>query len=120
MENSDEPSGFLRVLAPGLSSRVVDFGRPRSRSLGVPLGGAADRGAFVLGNALVGNGPDAAALEIALAGPTLEATCDLACVLFGAPFDLVHEQRNLITGHTFTLRAGERVSIGGTREGVRA
>jgi biotin-dependent carboxylase-like uncharacterized protein len=111
---------LLRVIAPGLATRVVDLGRPRSRSLGVPLGGAADRGAFVLGNALVGNGSHAAALEIALAGPTLEATCDLGCVVFGAPFDLIHERRNLICGHTFTLHAAERLTIGGTAEGMRA
>jgi antagonist of KipI len=58
----------LRVLAPGLSTLVVDFGRPGYRSLGVPVGGAADRAALALGNGLVGNPPDAAALESAWPG----------------------------------------------------
>ena len=31
--------------------------------------------ALALGNALVGNPPDAAALEISLAGPTLQSEC---------------------------------------------
>src|SRR5262249_15766139 len=78
---SVEPEGFhrrsilmtLSVLEPGLCTLVVDFGRPRTRSLGVPVGGAADRSALAIGNALVGNEPDAAALEISLAGPTLQA-----------------------------------------------
>jgi len=65
----------LRVLEPGLQTLVVDFGRPGSRSLGVPVGGAADRWSFTLANALVGNPPGAAALEICLAGPTLQAGC---------------------------------------------
>ena len=33
----------LEVLDPGLASRIVDRGRPGSRHLGVPVGGAADR-----------------------------------------------------------------------------
>ena len=61
----------LRVLDPGLYTLLVDFGRPHCRSLGVPVGGAADRESLAIGNALVGNPPGAAALEITLAGPTL-------------------------------------------------
>ena len=45
----------LRVRQAGLLSLLVDHGRPHCRHLGVPLGGAADRGALALGNALVGN-----------------------------------------------------------------
>jgi antagonist of KipI len=78
----------LTILEPGLCTLVVDAGRPHHRSLGVPVGGAADRFSFALGNGLVGNPPDAPALEITLAGPTLRAECDLACVVFGAPFHL--------------------------------
>ena len=80
--------GVLRVLSPGLNTLIVDLGRPQYRSLGVSVGGAADRRSFVLGNALVGNPPDAAALEICLAGPTLVATCPLAAVVCGAPFEI--------------------------------
>ena len=77
----------LTVLEPGPLSLVVDLGRPHHRSLGVPLGGAADRAAYLQGNALVGNEPGAAALEFALAGPTLRAGANLGCVIFGAPFE---------------------------------
>jgi allophanate hydrolase subunit 2 len=140
----------LRVLAPGLWTLVVDRGRSNWRNLGVPLGGAADRTALALGNALVGNPPEASALEITLAGPTLVAGCDLACVLYGAPFQLVRgtnmmwrhvsnvpglgtlktcrhnrsgplsEQHELIAGTTFMLHQGEQLHVGGTPEGMRA
>ncbi len=112
-------TAVLKVLAPGLCTLVVDHGRPSSRSLGVPLGGAADRASLALGNALVGNPPDAAALEISLSGPTLEATGPLACVLFGAPFELSSPRQRLAPGKTFTLETGEVLTIGGTR-GCRA
>jgi biotin-dependent carboxylase-like uncharacterized protein len=110
----------LRVLAPGPCTLVVDEGRPASRSLGVPVGGAADRWALALGNGLVGNPPDAAALEISLAGPTVQATCELACVVFGAPFELTSARQHLTAGTTFTLRPDELLRIGGTSHGLRA
>lgn len=112
----------LRILEPGLSTLLVDFGRPRTRSLGVPVGGAADRTSLALGNALVGNPPDAAALEITLAGPTIEARTDVAGVIFGASFDLHIGQRRLRPGTTFTLEANEVLRIGGVngRFGSRA
>jgi antagonist of KipI len=121
----------LRVLDPGLFTLVVDRGRPQYRSLGVPVGGAADRWSLALGNALVGNPPDAPGLEISLTGPSLQAECDLACVVNGAPFELRRLQARsaskggssgqpLVAGRTFTLRAGETLRIGGTPEGLRA
>src|SRR3954447_951919 len=84
----------LTVLAPGLHTLVVDAGRPRSRSLGVPVGGAADRLALAIGNALVGNAPGAAAREINLVGPTVVADAPLACVIHGAPFALATDRRD--------------------------
>jgi 5-oxoprolinase (ATP-hydrolysing) subunit C len=110
----------LRVLEPGLQTLVVDRGRPASRSLGVPLGGAADRASFLLGNALIGNPPDAAALEICLAGPTLQAVCDVGCVIAGAPFDLFRGTEPLPVGRSVTLRQGEVLRVAGTKVGMRA
>jgi antagonist of KipI len=110
----------LRVKSPGLHTLLVDFGRPGSRSLGVPVGGAADRAALMLGNALVGNSPDAAALEITLAGPTLQAEVDLACVVYGAPFELTGDPPSPTAGVTFTLHAGEELHVGSTPTGARA
>lgn len=111
---------ILRVLEAGLQSQIVDFGRPSTRSLGVPVGGAADRWSLALGNALVGNPPDAPALEVTLAGPTLVADADVAAVVFGAPFDISSDRQPLVTGKTFTLRARETLRIRGTPHGARA
>jgi antagonist of KipI len=113
-------SATLTVVAPGLSTLVVDHGRPRTRSLGVPVGGAADRFWLALGNALVGNPPDTAALEVCLSGPVLVADAPVACVLAGAPFAARTERRHLAAGVTFTLDPGEYLHIGGTPRGARA
>jgi antagonist of KipI len=110
----------LTVVAPGFHTLVVDRGRPCTRSLGVPVGGAADRRALALGNALVGNDADAAALEVNLAGPTLRSSGRVAAVVFGAPFQVATDRRRLTAGTTFTLEAGETLHVGGTAEGMRA
>jgi antagonist of KipI len=110
----------LHILDPGLSTLVVDLGRPRSRSLGVPVGGAADRAALMLGNALVGTPPDAAGLEMSLTGPTVRADAELACVVYGAPFTLHSGRQRLRVGTTFTLSPGEELHVGGTGRGMRA
>src|SRR5260370_39997072 len=104
---------ILRVVTPGLQTLVVDLGRPRHRHLGVPVGGAADRFSLAVGNALVGNSPDAAALEISLAGPTLEADNELAGVVFGAAFSLTSDRQDLPAGRTSTRPAGAGLQIGG-------
>jgi 5-oxoprolinase (ATP-hydrolysing) subunit C len=110
---------ILHVVTPGLHTLLVDFGRPGHRHLGVPVGGAADRFSLAIGNALVGNPVDAPALEMTLAGPTLEVDGDLACVVFGAPFSMTSDRQELQAGKTFTLHAGERLHIGGTPTGMR-
>jgi len=109
----------LRILEPGLCTLVVDQGRPRTRSLGVPHGGAFDRQALAVGNTLVGNPPDAPALEVTLVGPSVQAECDLGCSFFGAPFDLAVGTQRLPPGSSFTLHAGDVLRIGGTPTGAR-
>jgi antagonist of KipI len=109
----------LRLLHPGLLSLLVDAGRPRARALGVPVGGAADRAALALGNALVGNASDAPAVEFTLSGPTLEAEHPAAGVVFGAPFAVTINHRPVRAGTTFTLAPGDVLRVGGTPTGVR-
>src|SRR5262245_49763236 len=110
----------VRLLAPGTFSLVVDAGRPRTRGLGIPFGGPADRGSMALGNALVGNTPWTPALEFTLSGPTLVADSDVGMCVFGAPFRIECAGAPLEPGHTFTLHAGQTLHIGGAPFGCRA
>ena len=110
---------MLTILRAGLRTMVVDAGRPGTRSLGVPVGGAADRFALSVGNALVGNPHEETALEIALAGPIVCADAPLACVVYGAPFEVRAGGRAIPVGTTCTLERGEELAIGGTPLGVR-
>lgn len=111
--------GSLQVLEAGLYSLVVDRGRWHTRRWGVPVGGAADRISWQLGNALVGNPPDSPALEITLSGPTLQAAGTLALALCGAPAHVTIAGQPLTVGTTFTLYPGQRLSIGSITRGAR-
>jgi hypothetical protein len=62
----------LRVVAPGLHTTLQDLVRRGFQDVGVPVSGPLDRVSLTLANALVGNPPDAAALELLAQGPTLE------------------------------------------------
>jgi 5-oxoprolinase (ATP-hydrolysing) subunit C len=62
----------LRVLAAGLGVSLQDQGRPHAAAMGVPASGAVDERLLGAAQALLGQASDGAALEILVAGPTLE------------------------------------------------
>jgi biotin-dependent carboxylase-like uncharacterized protein len=103
----------IRVIRPGLRATIQDAGRTRHLRDGVPTSGPADRLAHALANALTGNDPGAAAIEIA-----------------GLPFAFVAERSVLVaaTGRDVRLvvrdampgwmcafvRAGDEVRVEGS------
>ncbi|CAN5304879.1 5-oxoprolinase subunit PxpC [soil metagenome] len=109
----------LRILNPGLHTLLVDFGRPGSRSLGVPVGGAADRFSLAIANGLVGNPPATPGIEINLSGPSFQSESTLHAVVWGASFDVYRNERPLVAGYSFNLSPGDNLRIGGTRQGAR-
>ncbi len=56
---------------PGLLTTVQDTGRKGYQKLGIPIAGAMDHIALRMGNIMVGNDEDAAALEITILGPSM-------------------------------------------------
>ncbi len=117
--------GGLLVIDAGLSTTVQDAGRPGYREYGVPPGGPFDRGSAGLANALAGNPPGCAVLELTLVGGTYEARCDLALAMAGAPMEAnvlasSGDERTLQIPLSFTLRAGDRLVLGRTIKGARS
>ncbi|MFP5335997.1 MAG: biotin-dependent carboxyltransferase family protein, partial [Actinomycetes bacterium] len=68
----------------GPLTTVQDAGRPGLGALGVGRSGACDRASHRLANRLVGNPPDAAALEVTLGGLVVRADGDVYVVTTGA------------------------------------
>ncbi len=108
-------SGGLRVLAPGLHTTLQDFGRFGAQALGMPVSGALDRDLLRLANALVGNAPDEAALEVLHVGPVLEVTAPalrLALAAYGGAILLDDaEDRRVPAWRSVTLPRGARLRV---------
>ncbi|WP_413206630.1 biotin-dependent carboxyltransferase family protein [Rhodospirillum sp. A1_3_36] len=64
-------TALLEILAPGAMTTVQDLGRTGFRGQGVPLAGVLDRVTLRLVNALLGNDPGEAALEVRLTAPRI-------------------------------------------------
>jgi antagonist of KipI len=78
---------IVRVNSAGLLTTVQDGGRWGYQSRGVPVAGPMDRVSLRLANGILGNTPNAAALEVTLAGPRLEFTDHRMVAVTGAEFE---------------------------------
>ncbi len=98
---------------------MQDLGRWGQQAAGVPVAGPMDTFSHRLANALVGNEPSAATLEITLIGPELqfERACSIA--LAGADFDVSCGGRAITLGMSTWLDDGARLLFGKRRAGAR-
>jgi antagonist of KipI len=110
----------LKVLRPGMLTTVQDLGRWGWQGFGVPVAGPMDAYSHRLANCLAGNDRDAAALEITLMGPELEADTDTVCVVAGARFKTTVNGVRTEEGQPFVVPAGGRVNLGARLAGARA
>ncbi|UVO50860.1 biotin-dependent carboxyltransferase family protein [Sphingomonas sp. SUN019] len=102
----------LRIERAGPLTTVQDVGRPGFRRYGVPPSGPVDRLAFAAAQAAVGNGPDAAGLELSLGGLTLvceDGAVDI--VLTGGDFAVDLDNAPLGSWTTATFEPGMRLRI---------
>ena len=103
----------LEVLEPGVQTTVQDHpGRIGYWAVGVPPSGPMDDLAMQLANRLVGNAPEAAALECTLSGPRLRFHADTVVAVCGAPMALVVDGVPVPLWQSFTVRAGSVLSLG--------
>lgn len=99
---------MLRVLESSFAC-IQDAGRPGWERFGVPPGGPMDWVALRAANELVGNPPEAAALELALGALTLESTTDTLIALTGAGFQLSVDGIPMPSWSAVRVRAGQMI-----------
>ncbi len=90
---------------------VQDGGRHRSRSAGVPRGGAMDSFALSATNAMVGNPLDAAALEWALGGGALRFERDTVFATGGAIARVILSGKAVAPCTTIFARGGDELVV---------
>ena len=113
-------SRTLTVLRPGLFTTVQDGGRWGHQATGVPVSGAMDGVSHRLANGLVGNGAEAATLEVTLAGPELRMDADTMVAVTGANLSATHDGAALPLAVPVRFRGGSILRFGARRSGTRA
>jgi KipI family sensor histidine kinase inhibitor len=111
---------IIEVIAPGFLTTVQDAGRSGHQRFGVPVSGAMDAFALRAANALVGNAPDSAALEITVAGPTLRFAADALVAITGGDLQPALNSRDAPMWTSLYVRAGSLLEFGARRNGCRA
>lgn len=111
---------WVQILRPGVQTSVQDTGRWGFQARGVPVSGPMDPYAHRLANALVGNDPRAATLEVTLVGPEMLFEDDRQIAVVGAAFDLTVNGRSVPTSAPIPVGAGSHVRFGARSRGSRA
>ena len=109
----------VEVLRGGWLTTLQDGGRRGHAAAGIGRAGAMDEVALRLSNALVGNAPDAPALEATLQGPLLRIEVATTIALAGAAFDLRIDGVPAPAWRPLPVAAGALVDLGRARRGCR-
>src|SRR5258707_13693373 len=109
----------IEVRSPGLLTTVQDLGREGFGPMGVSPSGAADPTALRVGNHLVGNPPNAAALEMTLLGGTFVFPEGAIIALTGSDFAASLDGAPIPLWTSIEVSAGQTLCAGATRSGAR-
>ncbi len=112
----------IDVIQGGTQTTIQDYpGRSGYWDVGVPPSGPFDSYSFRLLNRLLNNSADAAALEIAVQGPTLQFSRDSAIAIGGADIDATLDGVSIAPWTVISVHAGQTLSLGRIRQsGARA
>ena len=110
---------LIHVQSPGLLTTVQDLGREGFGPLGVSPSGAADPISLRLGNRLVGNAENAAALEMTLLGGTFLFPEGAVIALTGSDFGATLDGAPLDVWTSVEAKPGQPLCVGSTRSGAR-
>lgn len=111
---------MLKVIRAGLYTSVQDGGRTGLRQSGISYCGALDKPALQIANLLVGNDPNAAALEITLGQCSFEFERDGWFALTGAGCDATLDGATVWTGWRLQVKAGQRLTLHRPTRGMRS
>lgn len=110
----------LLVESPGALALIQDRGRPGMGRLGVTTSGAFDRRALRQANALLGNEPDAAVIELLGGGLALRAEADHVVAVTGSAGAVRVDGRPVAEGRAIRVAAGQRLTIDAPLTGLRS
>lgn len=110
---------MIKVMSPGLQTTVQDNGRIGYYEVGMPPSGAMDKYSLTVGNLLVGNDENAAALEITYMGPVLQFQEDAIIALTGGEIPPKINGQPVPMWETLSVKAGDELSFDFVKQGAR-
>jgi KipI family sensor histidine kinase inhibitor len=116
----ERDSRTVSILRPGLFTTIQDRGRWGYQASGVPVAGALDLLSHRIANLLVGNAPDAATLEVTLAGPELRIDQETCVAVTGADLQASVDGTAITPGGVANCRQGSVLRFGERVSGARA
>ena len=111
---------MIEILTTGTLNSIQDLGRPGYLDIGVSLCGAMDSLALQLGNALLGNEPGSASVEIAHFPFRVRFHSDIDFSIAGADCGAMIDQLPIPPYWTRSAKAGQTLTLNGPRRGARA
>ncbi|WP_024552412.1 5-oxoprolinase subunit PxpC [Franconibacter helveticus 513] len=111
---------MLKIVRAGMHTTVQDSGRFGWRQFGVSRSGAMDTPALRIANLLVGNDPDAAALEITLGQFRVQFMQDCWFALTGAGCDAHLDEHAVWTSWRIAAKAGQTLTLKSPQHGMRS
>ena len=110
----------IRVISPGVLSLVQDQGRWGFQRFGVSVSGAMDHDSLLLGNRLVGNEVNSAAVEVTFGGAEFAVDEDALIAITGADLSATLDGTPAPLWESFVAPAGSTLSFGAPVNGMRA
>jgi len=109
----------IKVIKPGFQSTIQDLGRFGYSHFGISASGAADSFSFRIGNLLLGNNQNSAALEMTLVGGEFFFDSDALIAITGSDFNPLLDEIPVATWTTLFIKAGQTLKFGSTQNGAR-
>jgi biotin-dependent carboxylase-like uncharacterized protein len=110
----------LYIQSAGLFSTIQDAGRTGYQRFGMPVSGAMDLFSLHLANKLVGNPPDAAAIEATLNGPEILFSGDCTLAICGADMQPCVNGQPIPLYVAVEVKSGDKLTFAGLKSGCRA
>lgn len=111
---------MLKFIRAGMYTSVQDGGREGQRQWGISRCGALDKPAMTIANLLVGNAPEAAALEITLGQIDVQFTRHCWFALTGAACEATLDGAPVWLGWRMEAKAGQRLVLKNPQHGIRS
>jgi antagonist of KipI len=109
----------LRITKQGLSDTIQDFGRKGYQHLGINPGGAMDLVAMRIANALVGNDPKEAVIEMHFPATEILFEQTVLVAMAGADFSATINEESIPVLHPVMIRKGSVLKFQKKQKGAR-